>query len=296
MARSFNIWDSPFLVDKPKLTRLVGVIREHLEVSRKSIGQEFQVGFGSHRTVTTHSLEEVFDLDNTRKHRISELDIKAHSSRGNVEIIMRGAESSRRIMALVVSEETKWVTETMSAVDEQIDRMLKTDLMHKLSHNLRHVIPLFALGFAFVLLVPFLVLMNIDPRSRTLWLDDKDLPAVEQMLSDNAQLTVDQQGMILALQLKNVVGYKRGLARSLSTLKDLRFYFLAVPVVLILAALVYLLRNCYPIGLFLWGDMQEWYDNLVGRRKAIWTAVVLSTAIGIVGNLFVYGLGGYLRF
>jgi hypothetical protein len=70
---------------------------------------------------------------------------------------------------------------------------------------------------------------------------------------------------------------------------------MASPVLVIVGSLLYLIGKCYPSAVFLWGDVGEWYERLVGRRRAVWQLVVGATLIGILSNLFVFGLADYLR-
>src|SRR5207245_8817814 len=69
--------------------------------------------------------------------------------------------------------------------------------------------------------------------------------------------------------------------------------FVGTPVLIIVCCFVYLLLRCYPKGTFAWGDMADKYKRILALRRTLWTAVLLSLGVGIVGNVFVCGRRGY---
>jgi hypothetical protein len=76
---------------------------------------------------------------------------------------------------------------------------------------------------------------------------------------------------------------------QLSGLKYVLSVFLLPPVV-ILTCLVYLRSKCYPQNIFAWGIYGKEYDAIQRRRKVIWQTGILCFAIGIVTNIFSYGI------
>ena len=81
----------------------------------------------------------------------------------------------------------------------------------------------------------------------------------------------------------------------LTRLLNLRNLFIVLPILIILGCVFYLLGWCYPRTVFLWGDFEAHYNDLISKKKAIWSLVILSLVFGIIGNLFVYGLSSYVR-
>jgi hypothetical protein len=68
------------------------------------------------------------------------------------------------------------------------------------------------------------------------------------------------------------------------------FYVIGVPLIIIVATLMYLINVCYPKYVFEWGDFGDYYQSLVKRRAILWSGIILSPVVGIIGNLFVYGV------
>ena len=72
--------------------------------------------------------------------------------------------------------------------------------------------------------------------------------------------------------------------------KDARILFVIVPILASFASVMYLYVKCYPPAIFSWGDAEEWYKTLLSRRKTVWSFLYGSLILGIVANLFVFGL------
>jgi hypothetical protein len=79
-----------------------------------------------------------------------------------------------------------------------------------------------------------------------------------------------------------------------STLKsyvsDTKTYLVGVPMLCAFLAAIVAFRWCYPLRVFVWGDYEEHYNKLVERRNFIWYSVIAALIIGILGNLFVFGV------
>ncbi len=110
--------------------------------------------------------------------------------------------------------------------------------------------------------------------------------------------TNDKIDFLFTLQSRQL---ERSMARQevrtihLSKAFTLRNLFIMLPLIVILGCVVYLQQHCYPFAVFLWGDYEERYNKLISTRKTIWTVVIGSLFIGILGNLFVFGLSSSLR-
>jgi hypothetical protein len=68
---------------------------------------------------------------------------------------------------------------------------------------------------------------------------------------------------------------------------SLRGAFIALPVVVLIATLVYLIAACYPWVVFAWGDWEQHYNSLLSRRKMLGGIIIAALFIGIMANLFV---------
>ena len=72
-----KVFNSPFLLDRSKLTRLASVIRQKLTEQGGIGSEQYSAYLSSDTDIPTSSLEEILDLDNTDKHRIRRLTVTA---------------------------------------------------------------------------------------------------------------------------------------------------------------------------------------------------------------------------
>jgi hypothetical protein len=130
-----------------------------------------------------------------------------------------------------------------------------------------------------------------------MWLSDHDLEQLRPLTEQMSPLTSEQIGDIQRRQLRNILDGRdqSGSRLIMRILADWRFWLVLSPVVIIAFAVFYLFKTCYPSAVFLLGDMEEWYGKLLRRRSIIWQVIVIAMSVGILSNLFVFGLAGYFK-
>jgi hypothetical protein len=122
-----------------------------------------------------------------------------------------------------------------------------------------------------------------------MWLTDQDLKEIESLQSA-PNFSKSKAEEVVSRQIRNLTQARKDRRSILAWAIQWRTIFLVVPFVLILAALSHLYFSCYPQAVFLWGDAEEWYKGILNRRTVVWTSIIIAFGVGVLGNLFVFGL------
>ncbi|MFL6283088.1 MAG: hypothetical protein ACJ74Q_08080 [Pyrinomonadaceae bacterium] len=316
MRTIYKEYNSAFIVEKSKVNRLIGIVQEKLNEFGLQTSEQFEAHLSGHKTFETNSLAEIFELDNSHRNRIKQLTVKcavnalgATIPEHQVRIDFDG-ELPTDISITIESQNTKWAMDTMSVAEEQVERTLQRGFMYKIR---RLDIPILIALLAVLFSIGLPLVLSLFSRSgdsteqplttsspmNTMWLTESDLKELEAKLRDNQALTNDQAADVLTRQLKNILAEQKSKEQkarlsSASVFRDWRLLLLISPIIIILIAFIYLTR-CYPPAVFLWGDAEEWYQILVNRRRNIWSLIIGAMLIGIISNLFVFGLSGFVH-
>lgn len=293
-----------FVAEKSKIARLVEVIRDKLADHELPQAEHFEAHHRDMRLSETNSLDDIFELDNAQKNPITRLIITCSASRqgastsGHEVVVGFDSQPSTNVEISVKSENMRWATETISAVEEQVERTFRHDAMHKLVAG-EAIGGLAALSL-FVLFIFVMILASpragpLSKIEKTMWLTKSNLNELEKVLQENPALSNERVSEVVTRQVRNIIAAQKKKGFSLAVLLDWRLLFIAFPILAIIASFVYLGFRCYPHAIFLWGDVEDWYQTIVNRRKNIWTLIVGTLVIGIIANLFVFGLGSFLR-
>jgi hypothetical protein len=197
------------------------------------------------------------------------------------------------VSVLVRSNNGVWTGETLSVVEEQIDRMLQRGAMEFLSYKRGSpfftlvIVTLMSLGSA------LLITRGFDRPgwhlADRMWLSDQDLRELEP-IATNPALAKDHLAEVLSRQIGNVLRDRRAEASVWVSVTRWRSILIFAPALVIALAFLYLLFKCYRSAVFPWGDAEEWYKSITNRRRFIWSAMIASLLVGILGNLFVFAL------
>lgn len=292
-------YDAGFVVDRSKMTRLISVINESFAQANAQCKIEYEVHLSSGRVLTMTMMDDVLDHDNSKRNRVERLSIRAESN------MDQSAENSRyycevdfigRKPAVVIevdSVDAGWGYELMSLLEEQVERTLQQGVFHQIMSSSSKIELLFSLAFMGVLIIGLYLLFPSSRMADKMWLTETDILELQKAFDSSSSVT-DPQTLIIDVYKRQV----RNLSEKPALLKwirDWRLLLIALPVLLVAFTLTYLLTTCYPPAVFLWGDCKEWYDAIVERRKTLWQVVVWSMIIGIISNLFVFGLGIYMK-
>lgn len=288
-----------FVAETSKLTRLMSVIGEKMTAIALPVRQRFEAHLLTGKTFETESLDHIFQLDNSRRNRITRLvvnvtAIEINPKREYFVAVDFDGRSPADVTLTVQSTDARWATETVSLLEEQVERTFQPGLMHKLSGLNRFSMFLLPVP-VFSALAPLIGLsIRRSARSETMWLSAEDLSSLQNVIQKNQNLSSEQQAEILTRQVRNLIAEQNSSALP-AVFHDWRMLFVAVPILVAAGAFAYLVSRCYPFAVFSWGDADEWYQGLVSRRKTIWSMLIGSLFIGIIANLFVFGISIFVH-
>jgi len=253
----------------------------------------FEVELKGATHLETTSLEQVLAIDNTQKARIEELIItctdsaKSEKPAETIASIDFDGTARATILATVRASSAPWVNETLSAIEDQAERTLQKSLFHRLRYN-----EIGSALFALVILAgllsgAFFAASTLQPTKLTnrMWLSPQDLAQLEEKTS-HGNLTADQATEVLSRQIRNVIQMEKQRTSILVRLTNWKTIVAVAPFLLIAVALIYLYLKCYPRAVFLWGDTEAWYSDILRKRNFIWASIIIAFAVSIFSNLF----------
>lgn len=204
--------------------------------------------------------------------------------------------SSPSIMLEVTSSNSKRASQAFAELEEQLERTLVSSWMYKL--NASNLI----VWFGALILIAFLAGIMFLPKGadetykNAIYLLSKDEIESFAKQAKTAATTEDKINFLFAfqtLQLERVGKQPAGTVirfRDLGKLFTLKTVFIVLPGILIIGCLIYLRMYSYPNGVFAWGDWEDHYNKIMSTRKSIWTVIIAAFFVGVLSNLFVYGL------
>jgi hypothetical protein len=295
-----------FVIEPTKLRRLMDTIHERfVDLPHDTISDRFRV-FLDGQVEEKIELAEVLELDNSRKRRIHRLAVTCSAWSGfsvlsdsPVVTFTTGPEHQvtvdigkvieappppgNKTMVVAVSVSSKnesWATGTLSAVEEQLERMWQNYVPQILS------LTGLAVGCLLLLLLSILPAQESDPVL-PLWLNNADLKRVEALVSGGRIVDDKELREVFSRQLRNLVTSER---RRHTPVKVSARQLLGVgiPLALVIPCVFILLFSCYPAAVFPWGDAEVWYKNVLRRRRNLWTFILSVLVIGVLSNLL-YG-------
>ncbi len=186
----------------------------------------------------------------------------------------------------------KWATEVFAEVAEQVERTFSTNWIHRYLLGQPHagidVLTMVAVTMSMVMVIFTVFNRSVVTRQHepsSLLQCALAAKTSEEKLQVIFDKTVNDLADAVRQQQANPIV-------DLAVLLSWRALFMALPVLVVAGAVVYLASVCYPWGVFAWGDWEQEYSEIVSRRKSIWTVVVVAVLVGIISNLFVLNLPG----
>jgi hypothetical protein len=217
MKQIHKDYQRAFLLEKTKLDRLLDVIHgllgEHQNTTKHD---DFEVFLSGQRREEMASVDEVLDLDNSRKSKIERLMITCSAStqeaarpEHEIQVDFDGRTVGKtKIIVSVRSDDAGWSDRALSAVEEQVERNSLQDVPHRI-----------ALVFLVISVAAFLLLLVLSSlhvssaygQADVMWLRTADIDRVEQILKQNRTITDEEMREISTMQLRNVSqhGYKQ---------------------------------------------------------------------------------------
>lgn len=291
---------SAFVLDKAKLARILDIMEQRFTEAGFPFRPKFEVTLGNGRNINTFSVEQLFTFDNSVKNPIVSLTISdIESGREDLACELNFNNTAKdNINLKVESVDSKRASQSFAELEEQVERTLSNSWIHKFTPG--NIIVGMAAIASLAMLISILVygVKDDSPPENTgymLSMDELNSFAKKAKEVTNTNDKIDFLFALQSRQLERSVA-KQGVGTvhlgKAFTLKNL---FIMLPLIVILGCVVYLQQNCYPFAVFLWGDYEERYNKLLSTRRTIWTVVIGSLFIGILGNLFVFGISSTLR-
>ncbi|OIP30948.1 MAG: hypothetical protein AUK23_07830 [Deltaproteobacteria bacterium CG2_30_43_15] len=282
-----------FILDKPKLSRLFRIAENKYKTIVDKPLVTYNITLKNSKVLSSSDIDHIFDQDNTIKNPIDNLAITYKDKEGkaeNVCTLVFNREDSE-VMIEVRSQNGRFANELFAELEEQVERTEVHNLIYKIKKG--NIFQLTALAVSLITLMIFVTLTLPGKKFQSNnFLKDHDineLHVLASSASDQAK-KIDFVYEFHRLQLANVAKAQNTVFRVKA---DIRLILVLVPGLIVLGALVYVFVVCYPGSVFLWGDCETHYNTLVARRKFVWNAIVLALLVGVIGNLFVYGLSQY---
>jgi hypothetical protein len=292
-----------FVLEPTKLTRLIDTVHQLLGDHRHAAMRDhFEVFLSGNRHEELSSLDDVLALENSHKQRIQCLLITCSagaegalraeheiqvSFAGNTTNPSSSNRSAKVIGVSVRSDDSGWANRALSAVEEQVERTWQ-----------QHT-PVITFLWSVSIGVVFLLLSLLGPsngsktESQT-WLRDSDLDRLQQILDQNGTMTDDELREMRTREYRNILEAKRP-AKAPQKKYMHQIVLVAGSLLIVLACSIILLTTCYPKEIFLWGDEETRYAELLNRRKVLWGVLVAMTVTGLGSKLLFAGMDSWLH-
>jgi hypothetical protein len=298
MTKIFRSREKPFQLDESKLRRIVSLTDSTFENYDIKLRHRFKVNTRGSRHYSFGDVEEVLSLDNSRKERIKDIYIHFTDERSaeddtvnRIEVHFHGDATPRTCLD-VRNNNVRLANEINSILDEQVERTFQDGVMQRIAYQ-KWTIGLVAV---IALIAVWLLLTILSTPSTGFNFDNNAINAIQSVLSNQTMPDENKAQQIVLVIAEYIVEVEQsqGIRFWQRATSDWTFSFVIIPPLIIVIAFIYMLYFCYPNAVYLWGDGQERYESLEGRRKAIWTMVIASILIGVIANLFVLGLDRFI--
>lgn len=301
--RVSRTYGSVFIIDSAKLSRLTNVVEERIKAICSTPFRRFEIRTYKGKVFSAHEFERILEHDNTIKNPIVSLKMtytdKDEDPSNSCTILFDASDPE--IEVRIKGENPKWSNDLFSEVDEQVERSSVANWVYSLKRQKSHELMSF---FLLIAMLPMLLFASfLDKSTKNTQMtnflvqaDVDDLQRLEKVTTKQEE-KVDFVFQLLSRQLNNLHKPEQGAMEQLLRLRDyltIKSALLVLPTVVALCSLFYLFKYCYPGSMFLWGDMMEHYNTLVERRKVVWNAILIALLVGILGNLFVFGLSRFM--
>lgn len=284
-------YSEPFVLDRGKLSRMVTILEKKRTTSSDQPAPSFEVVFQNNKRIVLHSIQDVLALDNSLGNPIVSLAIDLEGPTPNdakakpfmVTNLRFGSGRLDNISLRVVSYDNRVATEVFAELEEQVDRAVVSSWVAKSVKSGQLALVAF---FGLVLTAVVFAATFVQKETPTLPATDR---AELQRLLTQARSDSEKIDALVQAQLGELKVSQRSddLDINWSTILSLRTVFIALPVLVLVITVIYLILTCYPWAVFAWGDWEQKYNALVARRKTLIGVVLTTLILGIMAGLFV---------
>lgn len=295
MAHIHKFYTNPFVLEKSKLDRLVTLLRERFNSPSSDVHERYLVTHEDRTFIEVESLDALYQLHNSGRKRIKELrvwiiDKSKQTSDKERFAEVRFSDDEDRIFpvihSLVDDEDSKWASATFALVEEQVERCIKKGGMYAF------IIPsqiwklLLPLSLVFIVFAGTLIYLPSRELANDMWLTKEDVEEIQSSLQTSSIISAEQHLTILKKQIMNLDSRLHNKPWKVTW----PMLLIICPLLVVIGAIAYLVYRCYPAAVFLWGDMEEWYQGILKRRSIVWNTIILSTAVSVIAGLFLMGI------
>jgi len=295
---------SAYVLDKAKIARMLAIIEQRFSEKQMQFLPQFNIKLKSEKTISLSLSNELFTVDNALKNPIVELAIitadRTHSLRPQVSISF-DSDNTSNVALTVICMDSKWANEVFAELEEQVERTLINDWMKNFFRTESFLS--FLTFLTFLTFLP-LLLGIVAAGDSSLTIPESGIRG--SLSAEVSRNLLDQAGAATSNdeKMQFIFEYNRAQLEAVQRtnmptinwqgLLNLNTFFIALPAVIIIGCIVYLLKYCYPKSVFLWGDWEDNYNKILSRRQFLWTVVIASIILGIVTNLFIIGVSSFL--
>lgn len=288
-------YSSAFVLDRPKFSRIVAIMEERLQDVPPHPTEppiRYDLIFTNGKTSTLFSSNDVLSLDNSVKNPIRELLCYSYTpdEANNTRLSMRFQSDPEENLGIVVSfANTKWANQAFAELEEQLERTMESRwLLGANKFKKEYVVPVASLVLMLILLLLMIAAARLPDTRFPSQADRAELlPLLTDATTDSAKLAALVAVRKRMLRDTTATGARPTVFRSLATWRS---FFVALPLIILLATIYYISSRCYPWAAFVWGDYEQHHAKLLTRRKNLWSVVVVALLVGILTNLFAASL------
>jgi hypothetical protein len=278
-------FDQPFVLDKAKLTRIVGIVLDRLPGLTVFITPVMS----NKAHVHLQSLDELFAMDNTRTNPITELRLVFNNVAEKakvVEIVFRSGARCRVSMA-IGGVASNAASQLSAELQEQFERTFVRDWKGRIRHYSFPIFSLIALCLmSFILISESRNKINVATGAFST--EEMDRLQDDIRSASNIERKVDVLLEIESTRLSNRAALVA--SDSLSRYLTRKTLLVGIPLVVIIVVAGYMLIFLYPVGIFVWGDFEEYYQKILERRKFCFGVVIAGVVINLLAAALWLGL------
>ncbi len=284
-----------FAIDKPKLDRILNIFEDKFAGQEEKLTTNYELSLLNRKKIELKTLDEVLQLDNTVRNPITSLSLTVRGTSETDQQYSHIGFTNREednISLTVSSSDAKWANRLFAEVEEQLERTFLANWVYKTVKRSNS---------AFVFIVQLSLLIGCAAFGTWLLTHQQEDGTSDAQIAElvrqidtitSTEGKVDFLFELRKLEIEKAIKKKGApsLASNFKKLLSFRTLFMSLPLIIIVGCMVYLFKYCYPRAVFAWGDYGDHYALILSRRRTLWTVVMLSLLLGIISNLFVFGL------
>ena len=294
---------SVFILDVSKMSRLLSIIDERFKGLGEQVIKIYKIKTKKGKEFSASKIDGILEHDNAVKNPITKYTINYADKDKDPDnsCFINFDQSDSEVNIEIISANSKWANDLFAEVEEQIERTFAQNFIYKIK---KQRFPEMVMGLTVALMIPIIIFTisfsaGVKSSQKTDFLTLSEIAHLQEV-AINIQNQNDKIDFLFDLHLKQLSNINKKPKNIIKEFKqtlnlfDLKMTFLALPIIVIFICFVYLLSRCYPGSIFLWGDYIEFYNSIIEKRKFVWNAIIFALIIGVLGNLFVFGVSRYV--